>query len=228
MQQSVRKYQNTALVLAGGGSSTRFGHGNKLLQDLGGMPLFLHAISAAAPVLGNQNIYMAVPESEKMLFKDLQLKYLPGVNVQLVTGGKSRAESVYRALTAIQDPAITIAAVQDAARPFLSSALLQNCIDACQQYGGAVACHKICDTVKKSASDGMVACTVPRDDLWAAETPQVFYLKDLVEAYEQALRSAENFTDEAQVMERFSKIRCKIVENKAFNGKITYYEDLLQ
>ena len=171
--QKTNDIQDVALVLAGGGSSARFGHGNKLLQDLKGMPLFLHVIATIAPVLGNQHIYMAVPEQEKAEFMALQQRYLPRVKVNFVTGGKSRSESVYLALSAIQDPAVKIAAVQDAARPFTSEGLFRNCIDACREFGGAVACHKICDTVKKSTADGTVSVTVPREDLWGAETPQI-------------------------------------------------------
>ncbi len=221
---------DTVLILAAGGSSSRFKRGNKLLQDLNGLPIFLHAVRTAAPLLGKRNIFMAVPRSEEDVFRMIQKQYLPDVEVVFVQGGASRTESVLHALeAAVEQSDAEYAAVQDAARPFLTGGLLRRCVEACREFGGAVACHKICDTVKRaSPEDGCVEVTVARDQLWAAETPQVFRLKELRDACRAALASGETFTDDAQVMECFSSARIRIVENRDSNEKITFYEDLLR
>ena len=72
---------DTVLILAAGGSSSRFKRGNKLLQDLNGLPIFLHAVRTAAPLLRKRNIFMAVPRSEEDVFRMIQKQYLPDVEV---------------------------------------------------------------------------------------------------------------------------------------------------
>ena len=68
--------------------------------------------------------------------------------------------------------------------------------------------------------------TVPRDGLRTAETPQVFQFEALLNAYRQAAKSDETFTDDAQVMERFAPVRVFPVEHGFPNPKITYRPDL--
>lgn len=219
---------DTALIVPAGGSSSRFGAGNKLLQSLSGLPVFLHCIRTVAPLLGNKNIFLAVPQPNEEVFRSLCEEYLPQVEIRFIHGGKTRTESVFNALNAAWEAGIRIAAIHDAARPFITQELFLQCVEKCRETGGALACHKICDTVKQTSGTEMIEKTIPRDNLWAAETPQVFRMASLLPAYEKAIRSGLPFTDDSQVMELYSEIRTAIVENKKFNGKITYLEDLEQ
>ena len=220
----MNEIKSRALILAAGGSSSRFGYGNKLLENLDGKPVFVHSLELAAPLVGE--IVMAVPATLKTLFRDLSLEYVSGVRVSFVEGGVTRPESVYNALKTLDSARIKYVAIHDAARPYAARELFERCFAKCAETGGAVACHKICDTVKVSDSNGCVSSTIDRTCLWAAETPQVFSLVPLLEAYRLALESPEKFTDDCGIMERFSTIRPSIVENRLPNGKITFAEDL--
>lgn len=220
---------DTALVIAAGGSSTRFGGDNKLLVHLNGIPLFAHSILRAAPLLPEEGgrIVMAVPPGQEGRFFELAEEFLPGIRIEFVKGGENRLESVLHALEHLDSSRIRIAAVHDAARPMLNPDLLRKTVEEARRHGGALVCRKICDTVKwVNGASGVIERTVPRDCLWGAETPQCFELSLLLPACRKALAAGFEATDEASVMEHFSDVRPVVVENRDPNPKITYREDL--
>ena len=79
----------------------------------------------------------------------------------------------------------------------------------------------------KEADDcGNIIRTVPREHLWNVQTPQVFRRDLLEKAYEQAVRSERQFTDDAAVAEAFTELKIRLVNDPYPNPKLTYPEDL--
>ncbi len=213
------------LVIAAGGFSRRFAEGSKLLADLGGMPLFLWSIRELSKGIGKGMIVLAAPADDAAKFEEALKWHLPEVEVKVVSGGESRTASVLNALRAL--PAdVKLAAIHDAARPFVKLQTLLDCVDACRRHGGAVAAKKLTDTVKEAGDDGIVVKTLDRSRLWAMETPQVFARDELQSACEKALEEGAQLTDDASAIELFSKTKVKLVENPLFNLKVTYAADL--
>jgi len=218
---------DTALIVAAAGASRRFRGGNKLFVMLDGLPLFLHCLRTLSGVLAPGRMILAVSPAEESHFRELAQQYLPDRKLIFVHGGETRCHSVRNALeAAAQLPDIRFAAVHDAARPFLTESLFLDCVAAARKHGGALLCHRINDTVKRIAPDGTLEGTIDRDTLRGAETPQIFPLEELRIAYDLALKSGEHFTDDTQIMERFSSIRPYLLEHRTDNRKITYAEDL--
>jgi len=220
---------DTILILAAGGASTRFGGGSKLFAELDGLPVFLHAVRTAASVLAPGSILLSVPEAAEDEFRALASRFLPDIPLRYAHGGATRTLSVLNALEAAAETGETrfrLAAVHDAGRPMLTPELLLACLEAARIHGGAMACRKVAETVKRITPDGFLGETVPRDGLRTAETPQVFRFPDLLEAYRLAAASGEVFTDDAQVMERFAPVPVFPVEHDFPNPKITYRPDL--
>jgi len=220
---------DTVLILAAGGSSTRFGGGSKLFADLDGIPVFLHAVRTAASVLMPGSIILSVPAASEEDFRTAAAGHLPGVPLHFAHGGATRTQSVLNALeaaAALGETRFELAAIHDAGRPMLTPELLLACLDAARTHGGAMACRKVAETVKRISADGFLGETVPRDGLRTAETPQVFHFQALLHAYRQAAESGGTFTDDAQVMERFAPVRVFPVEHEFPNPKITYRPDL--
>ena len=220
---------DTVLILAAGGSSTRFGGGSKLFADLDGIPVFLHAVRTAASVLTPGSIVLSVPAVTEDDFRAAAEQFLPDVPLLFARDGATRTLSVLNALeaaAALGETRFQLAAVHDAGRPMLTPDLLLACLDAARIHGGAMACRKVTETVKRITSDGFLGETVPRDELRTAETPQVFHFEALLNAYRLAAASGETFTDDAQVMERFAPVRVFPVEHGFPNPKITYRPDL--
>ena len=220
---------DTVLILAAGGASTRFGGGSKLFADLDGIPVFLHAVRTAASVLTPGSIILSVPAASEADFRAAAESYLHGVPLHFTHGGATRTLSVLNALEAaakLGESRFRLAAIHDAGRPMLTPELLLACLDAARTHGGAMACRKVAETVKRITPDGFLGETVPRDGLRTAETPQVFQFEPLLNAYRQAASSGEVFTDDAQVMERFAPVSVFPVEHDFPNPKITYRPDL--
>jgi 2-C-methyl-D-erythritol 4-phosphate cytidylyltransferase len=141
-------------------------------------------------------------------------------------GGDTRAASVLNGLVAIEAEAgeDDWILVHDAARPCLSPALLASMLDALQgdEVGGLLAIP-MADTLKRADGDQRVAQTEPRDQLWLAQTPQMFRYGLLKRAL-QAANGAP--TDEAQAVEALG-LKPKLVRGESANLKVTYPQDLL-
>lgn len=210
------------LLLPGGGSSTRFGSGNKLLQELNGLPVFLHSIRSLAPLF--EGVIMAVPEALIPVFEAERKEHLPEVPVTFITGGSTRMESVLKLTDAAAEQGAEYVAIHDAARPLIRPDAVLRCAEVCRKTGAALLCHRITDTLKRS-SEGSVAETVSRDEMFGAETPQMFRLSLFHPAIRKISASGVSCTDDAQVME-LSGCPVSIVENVTPNLKVTLEADL--
>ncbi len=219
-------YSNAGIIFAAGGSSTRFGCGNKLLCNLKNIPVFLHSIRTLGPLVPACNTALAVHADFLKEFQRRTALHMPGFPLQTVPGGATRTESVLRALEALPQD-LEFVAVHDAARPLVTAELFRRCLEACARHGAAIAAHRINDTVKMETPEGALATPpVERDRLWGIETPQVFRFSDLLSALRRALADGRSFTDDAAAVEFYTGLRAVPVENKENNIKITRIADL--
>lgn len=93
-----------------------------------------------------------------------------------------------------------------------------------RSFDGVVLGVPLKDTIKE-AEDGIVKKTLKRDVLWAVQTPQVFFYKNILAAYEKAMKEGVYFTDDAALVERYGG-KIKVVMGSYRNIKITTPEDL--
>lgn len=212
------------VVIAAGGSSSRYGGKNKLFEKLCGIPVFVHSIKNFMEICPVDNFVLTAPEKELLEFSLLLEKNLPDAKIKIVCGGSTRMKSVINGLEVLPD-GIKFVAVHDAARPLASSGLLKNCYDACLAHGGAVASKPVTDTIKTADDNGFSTGTLDRSKLWAMETPQVFPLDALKNACRSAMENGKDFTDDAGVME-FAGHPVYLLNNPDFNIKITYQGDI--
>ena len=115
--------------------------------------------------------------------------------------------------------------IHDGARPFVSSALIERCIQAAAVKGAAVVGLPVRDTIKQVGADGYVRSTPERAGLWEIQTPQIFQRDLIVAAHEWAARQGIDATDDAMVVERMGK-PVFAIEGERNNFKITVPEDL--
>ncbi len=216
---------DVGLVVAAAGDGRRFGTDrNKLLCELRTRPLFTLCLSTLAPHLAPAHVIVVTPPKEDAAFAQaLANAGLPAV-IRRVTGGATRTESVVRGLEALPASA-RIVAIQDAARPDTTLRILLDCVASARENGSGVAAHRVTDTIKIAAPDGRVRSTPARPSLWAAETPQVFRMPDILDACRQALRDNAAITDDAQALERLN-LPVHLVENTTPNPKITFRHDI--
>ncbi len=145
--------------------------------------------------------------------------------VEVIAGGAERHLSVSAGLARIGGNC-DLVAVHDAARPLVSRAAITQVIAAAQEYGAATLAHRVADTLKRGNGAGEVVAAVSRENLWAMETPQIFRLPLLREAYAEVLAKGEVVTDEVSAVRGIGHI-VKLVENPEPNLKITVEGDLV-
>jgi 2-C-methyl-D-erythritol 4-phosphate cytidylyltransferase len=148
-----------------------------------------------------------------------------GDRVTIVEGGETRGDSVWEAVSALPDT-LELVAVHDAARPLVTQAILDRCLEAAGPGQGAVAGWPAIDTLKRVDPNRAVKGTLPRDEVWHAQTPQVFPRDLLLEAYQEARRQGIADTDDAALVERVGG-RVVMVPGGPWNLKVTRPEDLL-
>lgn len=145
---------------------------------------------------------------------------------QIVAGGAERYHSVYEGLKVATDCSYVY--IHDGARPFISQTDLLKLKEVVEAEQACVAAMPVKDTIKQSDANQYVANTLPRNLLWAIQTPQVFSYKLIFNAYNKLMEEQiEGVTDDAMVLESMTKHRVKLVETSYQNIKITTPEDLI-
>jgi len=144
----------------------------------------------------------------------------------VVCGGASRQDSVAAGLRAVNSP-VDVVVVHDGARPFAGTSLVEEVVERAREHGSAIAAVPVKDTIKQATETGFVHNTVPRERLWAAQTPQAFAYDVLVRAHAQAEADGFLGTDDAELVERLGGAEIAIVEGSYDNLKITTPDDLV-
>ncbi|HJP13087.1 MAG: 2-C-methyl-D-erythritol 4-phosphate cytidylyltransferase [Nitrospinota bacterium] len=210
-----------AVVPAAGGGERLPGPVAKQFRELGGTPILHRTLWCLAEEGRVGFIALALPAAEVASFEPPAGLPVP---VRPVAGGTERQYSVVNGLSALP-PEVEWVIVHDGARPLLPPGLVEACLAGAQETGAAIAALPVSDTVKRANEGEFAEATVPRGDLWLAQTPQVARRELLERAL--ALAAAEGFegTDEAVLLEA-AGIRVKLVPGSKFNFKITTPEDL--
>ena len=218
--------QRVHALIPAAGRSVRFG-GTTLKQyaHLLGMPVMAHSIAAVERHDEVESVSVALAPDDG-IFDQLIRPHFP--SVQTVTGGDSRAQTVMNGLRFIiqQHPDCEWVLVHDAARPCLSLADLNRLLDeGLQSDAGAILAVPVNDTLKLANGAGCIEQTVDRSRYWAAQTPQLFRISELILNLEAALSAGLTPTDEASAME-YAGAHPLLVEGSTSNIKITGAEDL--
>ncbi|MDA3963811.1 MAG: 2-C-methyl-D-erythritol 4-phosphate cytidylyltransferase [Planctomycetota bacterium] len=210
------------LVLPAAGCGSRFGTDTpKQLLALGDRPVLIHALQAfnglvdAAVIAVSADIAQQVTAAVE--------KWPCQFSIRIVPGGATRQASVAAGLAALP-PEIDTVLVHDAARPLVPQSVIANCLAAIATTGAAVVCQACTSTVKRGV-DNLVSETVPREDLWLAQTPQGFRRDWGSAAFARAAEEAWVVTDDASILEHAGH-PVAIVPGDACNLKITTPDDM--
>ena len=216
-----KEKMNSAIIVAAG-SGKRFGSEKpKQFLDIAGKPLIFHTLEQFENCSDIDEIILVLSKDEIENFETLaenqNLKKLK----KIIAGGKTRAESVFNGLKAV-DKNCEIIAVHDGARPLVSREEISDTIEKAKQTGAACLVAKVTDTIKKIEND-KIAATIDRETLRRALTPQCFKIEILQAAFENTDLS-EAVTDECFLVEKLG-FEIAFVDGSAKNIKITTRED---
>ena len=215
------KLKKCGAVIVAAGSASRMGGIDKVMAPLGGEPMILRTVRAFQECDAVAEIVIVTREDLILPITQL-VKSCPKV-IAVVTGGKSRQESVGKGLNALSKD-IKLAAIHDGARPLITWQLIDWVIRAANTYGAAAPAVPVKDTIK--TVEGFVVVNTPdRSKLRAVQTPQVFDIDLLKGALLKADQDGAEVTDDCSAVERLG-MKIKIVEGDEKNLKVTTPMDL--
>ena len=207
-------------VIAAAGESRRMGGVDKVFALLAGKAVLAWVIDTFEGCSSVDKVVVVV--SEPSLERCRQL--LAGEKWSKVTdiciGGKRRQDSVLAGLNKLGQCDWVI--VHDGARPLVREDLIYRGLSEARETGAAVAAVPVTDTIKVAENGGLVEQTLPRHNLWAVQTPQVFRFDIISEAYS---RVPGEVTDDASLVERLG-YKVKLYMGSYDNIKVTTPGDL--
>ncbi len=212
-----------AVILPAAGKSSRFKdpHLKKPFVSLDNRPLWMHSAEKFSNRDDVKQIILVISPDDREYFDSKFAANAALLGIQVVHGGEERVDSVGNALDKVKLD-IDFVAIHDAARPCIANEWLDKVFSAAEKNDAAILAIPVSGTLKR-VKNGVIDQTVERDNVWEAQTPQVFRRQLLIDAY--AARGNSQPTDEAQLVEQFGK-NVAVVQGSPINMKITTKEDL--
>ncbi|MEA2884348.1 MAG: 2-C-methyl-D-erythritol 4-phosphate cytidylyltransferase [Bradyrhizobium sp.] len=218
--------KRTAAIIVAAGRGLRAGSGGpKQYRSIGGRTVISRAM---APFCGHPQIFAVQPvlnPNDAAMFEAAvgHMRHRPPVS-----GGLTRQASVRAGLEALAGEPPDIVLIHDAARPFVTEAVISRAIDAAERTGAAVPAIAVADTIKLVGEAGDVEATPDRARLRIAQTPQSFRYDAILDAHRSAARiGRDDFTDDAALAE-WAGLTVATFEGDPANMKLTTPEDFVR
>jgi 2-C-methyl-D-erythritol 4-phosphate cytidylyltransferase / 2-C-methyl-D-erythritol 2,4-cyclodiphosphate synthase len=218
--------ERTAAILVAAGRGLRAGAGGpKQYRVIGGQTVIFRAME---PFSRHPDVFAVQPvvnPDDTALFNEavVGLRHRSPTN-----GGATRQASVRAGLEALASEKPDIVLIHDAARPFVTQALISRAIDAAGRTGAAIPAVPVTDTIKLTGANGDVEATPDRARLRIAQTPQAFRFDVILDAHRRAAREGlSDFTDDAAIAE-WAGLTVATFEGDPANMKLTTPEDFVR
>ncbi|MBU1314914.1 MAG: bifunctional 2-C-methyl-D-erythritol 4-phosphate cytidylyltransferase/2-C-methyl-D-erythritol 2,4-cyclodiphosphate synthase [Alphaproteobacteria bacterium] len=214
------------IVAAGRGERAGSAEGPKQYRRIGGRPVIAHTLEAFLTWPQSGPIVTVIHPDDAALFADATAGLAGAERVKTTFGGATRQQSVLAGLEALSGSDATHVMIHDGARPFVDPAMLDRIADRLAAGDDAVLpTLAVTDTLKRGA-EGLVAETVSREGLFAAQTPQSFRLSRLLDAHRRAAAEGrDGFTDDCSIAE-WAGMPVRLVEGSPDNVKLTVRRDI--
>src|SRR3954447_24735504 len=226
IQCAMSNAERTAAILVAAGRGLRAGSaGPKQYRSIGGKTVIFRAMEPFCRHPGIFAVQPVVNPDDAAMFNEAvsQLRHEPPAK-----GGATRQGSVHAGLEALASQKPEVVLIHDAARPFVSAALISRAINAAARTGAAIPAIPVADTVKLVGETGNVEATPERARLRIAQTPQAFRFDIILEAHRRAEREGRgDFTDDAALAE-WAGLTVATFEGDPANMKLTTPEDFVR
>ena len=207
---------NSCFIILAAGKSKRFNSKiPKPFHLYRGKSLLLHSIHKAKKYGKFSKIVLVINKKHKAHIKKLKIK-----DIKIITGGKTRAESAYKALKSIRKDNIKYVMIHDAARPNFSIKLLEKLSKKLKLNDCVIPAIQTTDSIKKKSAN--VVSNLKREDIYLIQTPQAFNYKML---YSLQNNKGIEITDDANLFVKAGK-NIKIIKGEINNNKITINSDI--
>lgn len=216
----------TAIVLAGGSGKRMGSEVHKQYLLMGGKAVLYYSLKAFQESDYIDEIILVAGAGEEEYCREQILNPYAITKVSRITaGGAERYHSVWNGLQAAEHEGYVF--IHDGARPFVDEDMIGRAYECVLQYKACAAAMPVKDTIKIADENGFVKATPDRNTLWMIQTPQVFEMSLVKEAYSRLMQKEEQgVTDDAMVVERMMDAPVKLFPGSYENIKITTPGDL--
>ena len=221
----MRTERNIAIIVAAGVGNRLGGELPKQFQAIGGKPMAVHSLELfeKSPLI--DEIVFVVSDDHLVYASQAIVDHYGFKKIRKITaGGKTRQESVLAGLTACPS-GINLVIIHDAARPFMTTSLLEKVILKAGEIGGAILAVPAKDSIKVG-EDGIISKTLRRNTVWIAQTPQVFRFDKILEAHKRGEAARNEATDDSELYEQYIG-QVALVMGSYNNIKITTPGDMI-
>lgn len=218
-------------VIVAGGKGRRMGEQvKKQYLMLDGLPVLVRTLKVFDRHAGLDPAILVVPEKDRSWCQKNLIQPHGFVRpIHLVSGGGTRQESVRNGIRKAEslagDPVRTLVLIHDGVRPFVPQDLIDSLMETAVRKGGSIPVLAVADTLKQVGLDSRIQKTLNRDQVFRAQTPQVFRLDLILKAFEHAQDSGFTGTDDSSLMEH-AGFAVYAIPGSAGNIKLTTPQDL--
>ena len=197
---------------------------DKLMAPLCGLPVAAHSLARFERSEAVEEIILVIRSERRAEFEKIIREQKFSKVATIVDGGAERHLSVWNGVASVSARTRLIA-VHDAARPLVSSSLIDEAFALAAEKGAVSLAAPVVDTLKRADEAHQVIDSVNRADLWGMQTPQVFRIDWLREAYQRIIDSGRSVTDEVSALQE-AGYPVTLIYNPDWNVKITFPRDL--
>lgn len=222
---------NIAVIFAGGvGRRMKTKGTPKQFLEINDVPIIIYTLRIFESAKNIDAIVIAGLKSHMDYLKELVLKYNITKVLDIVEGGETGQQSIINALNAsknISKSEDDIVLIHDGVRPIIDEELINENIKNVKEYGTSISCIEQKETTVISTSHESVESITTRSDTYVARAPQSFYLKDILEAENEAIKNNDiDNIDSCSVMRKYGKYKYPhITLCNSDNLKITTPDD---
>jgi 2-C-methyl-D-erythritol 4-phosphate cytidylyltransferase / 2-C-methyl-D-erythritol 2,4-cyclodiphosphate synthase len=195
----------------------------KQYLPVGGVPMLTRAIAAFAGHPKVDDVIVVIHPEDSGLYGAASQSFSSRLRLP-ISGGAHRQDSVRSGLEALATNPPERVLIHDAARPFVDAGLIGRVIRSLDSHAAALPCLPVTDTLLR-ADAGRATGTLPRDQVWRAQTPQGFRFDAILAAHRAAAKDGAAFTDDAGIAQWYG-LDVALVEGSEANRKLTSAEDI--
>ncbi len=232
----MKNHTKTAAIILAAGKGTRMqSRTPKQYLTLENKPVLFYSLDTFSKLDFIDEIILVVSEGESEYCRERVVDYYGIKKVRVITeGGAERYMSVWNGIKHVSED-VEYVMVHDSARPLITADTINRAYEVLINKGACVVGVSVKDTIKQVDEDAVVVETLPRNTLWAAQTPQCFKKEVLIEAYNNMYKSFEEatwngsvvaITDDAMIVEEYGDVKVCMVQGEYTNIKITTPEDI--
>ena len=220
--------KNYIALITAAGESRRIGGTKKELIKINEKEIIFHAVLPFIKTGLFKAIFITCQQEFENEFRNSLKDIINNNVIEFVPGGKTRQESVFLGLKAMEylDPEIVL--IHDGARPFITKDIIKNVVAGTLEYGACAPLIPVVDTIK-TVENNFIIDHPQRQSLMAIQTPQGFNFTDILKCHKKVKECSEyskkSFTDDTEIYSLCKK-NIYIVEGSRENIKITYPDDV--